>query len=143
MLFSFTQYECKTRYCAADAVECAGTDETRDCATPAPQPATLTGIKIDGRVQALQREGTLTDAGLVLCLRSGLNETDGHCRTMGGVQRTLPFFTYFLGKGCAQRVAHSWWRTDRRSGRHKMCVTWWAVSLHRADLWRMACPADT
>lgn len=94
MLFSFTQYECKTRYCAADAVECAGTDEICDCAAPAPQPATLTGIKIDGRVQALQREGTLTGAELVLCLRLGLNETDGHCRTMGGVQRTLPFFTY-------------------------------------------------
>ena len=26
----------------------------------------------------------MTDAGLVLCLRSGLNDTDGHCRTMGG-----------------------------------------------------------
>ena len=36
--------QAKTKYCTADAVECAGTDENRDCAAPAPQPVTLTGI---------------------------------------------------------------------------------------------------
>ena len=51
-VFLPTRHKAKTKYCTADAIECAGTDENRDCATPAPQPVTLTGIKIDGRVQA-------------------------------------------------------------------------------------------
>ena len=60
----------------------------------------------------------------------------------GGSTTHFTFFYLFLGKGCAQRVAHSWWRSDWKEDRHKMCVTWWAVSLHRADWCRMACPAD-
>ena len=128
MLFSFTQYECKTRYCAADAVECAGTDENRDCATPAPQPATLTGIQIIWEGSSSVRRGDFDRCRIGSVSKVWIERNRWSLPHNGGSTTHFTFFYLFLGKGCAQRVAHSWWRTDRRSGRHKMCVTWWAVS---------------
>jgi hypothetical protein len=60
---------------------------------------TLTGIKIDGRVQAPWGEGTLTDAELVLCLRFGLNKPMVIAAQWGAFAFT--FFTYFSHRGGA------------------------------------------